>query len=104
MVDTSAVVSGPLATRILADRGAEVIKVEVPGQGDVLRYVGSSRGGMTASFHLVNRGKRSIALNLAEQSGVSILRKPAAKAVSFRCVSPPIRPAIRGPHRSRPRP
>ena len=74
IVDASAVISGPLATRILADQGAEVIKVEAPGQGDVMRYVGSGRGGMTASFHMANRGKRSIALNLAEPRGTEILQ------------------------------
>ncbi len=74
IIDASAVVSGPLAIRILADQGAEVIKIEVPGQGDILRYVGSSRGGMTANFHMANRGKRSIAMNLSHERGVEILK------------------------------
>ena len=74
IIDASAVVSGPLAIRILADQGAEVIKIEIPGQGDVLRYVGSSRGGMTANFHMANRGKRSIAMNLSHERAVEILK------------------------------
>ena len=83
IIDASAVLSGPLATRILADEGADVIKVEVPGQGDVLRYVGSSRNGMTANFHMANRGKRSIALNLAHERGVELLKKFVADADIF---------------------
>lgn len=83
IVDASAVLSGPLAIRILADQGAEVIKIEVPGQGDVLRYVGSSRNGMTASFHMANRGKRSIALNLSDERGAEILKKLASEADVF---------------------
>ena len=83
IVDASAVLSGPLAIRILADQGAEVIKIEVPGQGDVLRYVGSSRNGMTASFHMANRGKRSIALNLGHERGVEILKDLVREADVF---------------------
>ena len=83
IIDASAVLSGPLAIRILADQGADVIKVEVPGQGDVLRYVGSSRGGMTANFHMANRGKRSISLNLASERGIGILKQMVAEADIF---------------------
>jgi crotonobetainyl-CoA:carnitine CoA-transferase CaiB-like acyl-CoA transferase len=83
IVDCSAVISGPLATTILADQGADVIKVEPPGAGDVLRAVGSSRGGMSGLFHLANRGKRSLALNLAHESGRTLLRELAAGADVF---------------------
>ncbi|MDE0885220.1 MAG: CoA transferase [Myxococcota bacterium] len=83
ILDASAVLSGPLAARVLADQGAKVIKVEAPGQGDVLRYVGSGRGGMTATFHMANRGKRSIVLNLAEARGVEILKDLALRADVF---------------------
>ncbi len=83
IVDCSAVISGPLATTILADQGADVVKVEPPGAGDVLRAVGSSRGGMSGLFHLANRGKRSLALNLAHESGRALLRELAAGADVF---------------------
>ena len=83
IIDASAVLSGPLAIRILADQGAEVIKVEVPGQGDVLRYVGSARNGMTANFHMANRGKKSIELNLSVDRGIEILRELARGADVF---------------------
>jgi crotonobetainyl-CoA:carnitine CoA-transferase CaiB-like acyl-CoA transferase len=83
IVDCSAVISGPLATTMLADQGAEVIKVEPPGAGDVLRAVGSSRGGMSGLFHVANRGKRSLALNLADEAGREILRGLVARADVF---------------------
>jgi crotonobetainyl-CoA:carnitine CoA-transferase CaiB-like acyl-CoA transferase len=83
IVDCSAVISGPLATTLLADQGADVIKVEPPGLGDVLRAVGSSRGGMSGLFHVANRGKRSLALNLAHEDGREILRELAARADVF---------------------
>ncbi len=83
IVDCSAVISGPLATTILADQGADVIKVEPPGAGDVLRAVGSSRGGMSGLFHVINRGKRSLALNLAHEAGRELLRELVARADVF---------------------
>ena len=83
IVDCSAVISGPLATTILADQGADVIKVEPPGAGDVLRAVGSSRGGMSGLFHVANRGKRSLALNLAHEAGRELLRELVASADVF---------------------
>ena len=83
IIDASAVMSGPLCATLLADQGAEVIKVERPGIGDILRYVGSSRNGMSATFHVTNRGKRSIAINLAEARGVEILHGLIAGADVF---------------------
>jgi crotonobetainyl-CoA:carnitine CoA-transferase CaiB-like acyl-CoA transferase len=83
VVDCSAVVSGPLAATILADQGAEVIKVEPLGAGDVLRHVGSHRGGVSGMFHVVNRGKRALALNLADARGREVLAKLVARADVF---------------------
>jgi crotonobetainyl-CoA:carnitine CoA-transferase CaiB-like acyl-CoA transferase len=73
IVDCSAVLSGPLATMILADQGAEVIKVEPPGLGDLLRLSPFARGGLGAFFANGNRGKRSIALDLRQPRGREIL-------------------------------
>jgi crotonobetainyl-CoA:carnitine CoA-transferase CaiB-like acyl-CoA transferase len=73
IVDCSAVLSGPLATMILADQGADVIKVEPPGLGDVLRLSPFARGGLGAFFVNGNRGKRSIALDLHEPRAREIL-------------------------------
>ncbi len=63
VLDLSAVVSGPLTGSLLADQGAAVIKVERT-TGDIQRHVGSSRNGLSGFFHVLNRGKRSLALDL----------------------------------------
>jgi len=77
VLDLSAVVSGPLAGTMLADQGAEVIKVERLG-GDIQRHVGSKRNGYSGSFHVINRGKRSIALDLSQPKGVQIVQHLAS--------------------------
>jgi crotonobetainyl-CoA:carnitine CoA-transferase CaiB-like acyl-CoA transferase len=64
VIDLTTMVSGPLAAMILADQGADVIKVEAPGTGDHSRHVATRRGGFSASFLNNNRNKRSIALDL----------------------------------------
>ena len=66
VVDCSAFIAGPLATMILGDQGADVIKVEPPGIGDVLHWLGTSRGVMSCLFSHCDRSKRSIALNLRD--------------------------------------
>ena len=58
VVDVSAIVSGPLATMLLADQGADVIKVEAPRIGDFMRLGPFRRGGLSAFFANANRGKR----------------------------------------------
>jgi crotonobetainyl-CoA:carnitine CoA-transferase CaiB-like acyl-CoA transferase len=77
VLDLSAVVSGPLAGTMLADQGAEVIKVERLG-GDIQRNVGSKRKGYSGSFHILNRGKRSLAVDLSKPRGVQIVQHLAA--------------------------
>jgi len=80
ILDLSRVVSGPMAAVILADQGADVIKVEPPGWGDGIRFLGASRNGLSAIFALINRNKRSIAINLKHPEGADIVRKLAVKA------------------------
>ena len=75
VVDCTAIVSGPFCTMLLADQGAEVIKVEVPGAGDLVRYAGTLRGGMAAGFAVLNRGKRSLVLDLRQEQGREVLRR-----------------------------
>jgi crotonobetainyl-CoA:carnitine CoA-transferase CaiB-like acyl-CoA transferase len=83
IVDCSAVVSGPLATMMLADQGADVIKIEPPKTGDITRSPWFSRGGIAALFANANRGKRSVALELHEPRGQELLKKLVAEADVF---------------------
>jgi hypothetical protein len=74
VLDVSSVLSGPLSAMLLADLGAEVIKVEPPSSPDVTRGIGDASAGMTAYFYNVNRGKRSLAVNGRDPRGRKILR------------------------------
>ncbi len=75
VVDMSVMISGPLAAMMLADQGADVVKVESPGVGDMMRHLGSRKNDMTGIFALHNRGKRSIGVNLKSDDGRALLRK-----------------------------
>lgn len=66
VLETSEWVSGPFATMALADLGADVVKVERPGRGDLHRTFGLRRDGVGALWINVNRGKRSVALDLKD--------------------------------------
>jgi len=79
IVDLTSVVSGPLATMMLADQGADVIKVEPPA-GDHTRQVSNRRGGFTASFLNNNRNKRSLCLDLKKPAGRAVLMRLLAGA------------------------
>lgn len=72
IVDLTAMVSGPYATQLLGDQGADVIKVETH-TGDLTRWAGPSRGGISSAFLLNNRSKRSITLDLKQDDGKRIL-------------------------------
>ncbi len=74
VVDFTAMVSGPLATAILADQGADVIKVESPN-GDGVRRIGRKRNGVSAGFFACNRGKRSLCVDLKHPEGREAVRK-----------------------------
>lgn len=80
MIDLATAIAGPFAGSLMADQGADVIKVETPGFGDILRYVGASRGGVSALYSMTNRGKRSLALNLKSDEGIAILKSLVAGA------------------------
>jgi crotonobetainyl-CoA:carnitine CoA-transferase CaiB-like acyl-CoA transferase len=83
VVDLSSVVMGPWATYILAGYGADVIKVESP-DGDVMRYAGPSRHhGMGSLFMFMNRGKRSIALDLKRPAARDALLRVCERADVF---------------------
>ena len=78
ILDLSVMISGPLSAMLLADQGAEVIKVESPGLGDLMRYLGTARNGMTGIFLNNNRGKRSLVVDLKQPDGLDIVRRLAA--------------------------
>ncbi|HYZ25565.1 MAG TPA: CaiB/BaiF CoA-transferase family protein [Geminicoccaceae bacterium] len=88
VVDFSTLLPGPLASLILAEAGAEVIKIERPGGGDELRGYEPAFGGASAGFALLNRGKRSIALDLkangAKERLMPLLRSADALIEQFR--------------------
>ena len=74
VLDLSTMVAGPVATMMLADQGADVIKIESPS-GDLMRHFAFGRNGMSASFLSCNRNKRSIAIDLKANEGLAIVRK-----------------------------
>ena len=85
VVDLSRVLSGPLATMLLGDLGARVIKVERPGAGDDTRswgppFVGEGEQTQSTYFLSVNRNKESIELDFADADDVALLRRMLARA------------------------
>jgi len=83
IVDLTAMVSGPIATMMLAEQGADVVKVEPPGQGDLVRSIGHARSGISPLFATSNRSKRSIAIDLKQSDGVEILKRLVSTADVF---------------------
>ena len=82
IVDLTAMVSGPTATMLLGEQGADVIKIE-PLEGELMRSVGDNINGMSNSFFCCNRNKRSLTLNLKNKKGISILNKLVLEADVF---------------------
>jgi crotonobetainyl-CoA:carnitine CoA-transferase CaiB-like acyl-CoA transferase len=68
-------IAGPWACGILADQGAEVIKIEEPTRGDLMRHAGSRKKDISSAFHMANRGKRGVALDLRRAEGIAALRR-----------------------------
>ncbi len=76
IIDITTVLLGPYGTQILADLGADVIKIEAPPTGDIARNLGTAKNvGMSSSFLNANRNKRSIALDLKQEKGKQALSK-----------------------------
>ena len=75
VVELANALAAPGASAILADQGADVVKIEPPGMGDILRHMGASRNGVSSLFQHYNRGKRSMALNLKHPEGLAIVRR-----------------------------
>lgn len=83
IVDLTTVVFGPLATQILADYGADVVKIEPP-EGDIMRHNGVGAGsGMGPIFLNLNRGKRSVVIDLKREEGKQLVRSLIGRADIF---------------------
>jgi len=80
VVDMSVMIAGPLAAMMLADQGADVVKVESPGMGDMMRHLGSSKNGMTGIYVNNNRGKRSLVIDVKQEAGLDAMRRLIADA------------------------
>ena len=80
VLDFSIALTGPYAAALLGDQGAEVIKVERPGIGDIARWIGVAVNGMSSLYLVCNRGKRSIALDIQTPEGADIARLLVAQA------------------------
>ena len=80
ILDLSRLLPGPFLTMVLADLGADVVKIEDPRLGDYMRQFPPSKGGISGRYLAVNRGKRSIVLDLKTAAGRDALLRMAAKA------------------------
>ena len=79
VLDLTRVLAGPYASMVLADLGAEVIKVELPGQGDESRGFGPFQNGESAYYTSVNRGKKSITIDMRDERGAALVRRLAGE-------------------------
>jgi crotonobetainyl-CoA:carnitine CoA-transferase CaiB-like acyl-CoA transferase len=88
VIDLSRILSGPFCTMLLGDMGAEVIKIEPPGEGDPLRGQGYIKNGLSWYYACCNRNKKSLTLNLYSQEGkqilASLIRKSDVVVDNFR--------------------
>ena len=80
VLDLSRLLPGGLCSLLLADLGADVIKIEEPERGDYGRWWGAKLGPDSGSFAMLNRNKRSLALNLKAEAGCALFRRLAAGA------------------------
>src|SRR5208282_1400427 len=83
IIDVTQMVSGPMATMMLADQGADVIKIEPPGIGDLTRALAGRHRGMSPVFAVVNRNKRSVAIDLKTDRGLELLKQLVRSADVF---------------------
>ena len=79
VLDLTRVLAGPYASMVLADLGAEVIKVELPGQGDESRSFGPFQNGESAYYSSVNRGKKSITVDMRDERGAALVQRLAGE-------------------------
>ena len=80
VLELTSTVSGPFAGMMLADQGAEVIKIEPPGIGDLARFMGTTKDGMGAMFSTLNRNKKCICLDFKNEDDLQVLMNLVATA------------------------
>ncbi len=80
ILDLSIALTGPYVAALMADQGADVVKVERPGIGDIARWVGVAVNGMSSLYLVCNRGKRSVAVDFHQAEGVDIVLQLAQTA------------------------
>ena len=80
VLDLATALAAPLAAGILAEQGADVIKIEPPGAGDVLRHVGAAIGGVSGIYQMTNRAKRAATVDITTAEGRAIVLELAAGA------------------------
>lgn len=78
VLELSNFLAAPMSTMFLADFGADVLKVEQPGKGDEVRYWGENRNGVGLYYKVLNRGKKSVTLDLRTPLGVEAVKRLAA--------------------------
>ncbi len=80
VIELSTMITASLAAMMMAEQGAQVIKVEPTDSGDPLRYIGASKGGISGIFANCNRGKQSVRIDLKSEQGQTLVEQLALKA------------------------
>ena len=75
ILDLTWVYSGPYCTMLLQDMGADVVKIEAPPVGDLVRFLSPMKNGVSGYFYMVNRGKKSIGINLKSEAGILLFKE-----------------------------
>jgi crotonobetainyl-CoA:carnitine CoA-transferase CaiB-like acyl-CoA transferase len=77
VLELSTMITASFASMMMAEQGADVIKIEPTEMGDPMRYIGTSKGGISALFANCNRGKQSIRINIKDEEGQSLVHQLA---------------------------
>ena len=80
VLDLTNVIMGPFTTQLIGDLGADVIKIEPPGIGDLARFMGTIKDGMGAMFSTLNRNKKCICLDFKNEEDLEVLKKLVSTA------------------------
>ena len=88
ILDFSQVLSAPFCGMLLADMGAEIIKVERPGNGDISREYGPYKNDISLYFCQYNRGKKGVAVDMRSEEGKNVVMDLVSKVSSLKTSSP----------------